>query len=130
MAQVKIYGLAEHLELWRSRLSDVIHSFIVDALRLPVDKRFHRFFPMDAADFRYPSDRTTQYTIIEISLFEGRSVERKKQLIRLLFERLARECAIAPQDLEITLTETPRSNWGIRGLPADELGLSYSIESE
>lgn len=85
---------------------------------------------MDPANFLYPSDRTAHYTIVEISMFEGRSLECKRQLIKLLFERLERECAIAPQDLEITLTETPRSNWGIRGLPADELSLSYAVERE
>ena len=31
--------------------------------------------------------RTERYTILEISMFEGRSVEAKKMLIRLLFER-------------------------------------------
>jgi len=30
--------------------------------------------------------------------------------------------------VEITITETPRSNWGIRGLPADELELSYKVD--
>ena len=31
------------------------------------------------------------------------------------------------EDLEITISETPRHNWGIRGLPADELGLTYEV---
>ena len=130
MTQVKIYGLAEHWDPYKVRLSDVIHSCMVDALGLPVDKRFHRFIALASSDFVFPEDRTERYTIIEVSLFEGRSVDRKKQLIRLLFERIHRECSIAPQDIEITLTETPRSNWGIRGLPADELSLSYTVGIE
>ena len=130
MAQIKIYGLAEHLEPLKSRLSDVIHSCVVDALEIPADKRFHRFFPMPSSDCFFPADRTFRYTIIEISLFAGRSVERKKRLIRLLFERINRECAISPQDLEITIIESPASNWGIRGLPGDELSLAYRVEDE
>lgn len=128
MAQVKIYGIKEHLEPLKARLSQVIHTCVVDALGLPVDKRFHRFFPMDATDFIFPPDRSGQYTIIEISMFEGRSPERKKRLIRLLFERLDQECKILPQDVEIAILESPRSHWGIRGLPADELGLPYQAE--
>lgn len=27
-----------------------------------------------------------------------------------------------------TITETPRSNWGIRGVPADELQFGYAID--
>jgi phenylpyruvate tautomerase PptA (4-oxalocrotonate tautomerase family) len=99
----------------------------VDALQFPPDKRFHRFFPLDAADFHYAPDRSAHYTIIEISMFEGRSVETKKQLIRLLFERIDRELDIRAQDLEITIFETPRHNWGFRGLPGDEIGLSYKV---
>nr|WP_285724482.1 tautomerase family protein [Psychromicrobium sp. YIM S02556] len=34
---------------------------------------------------------------------------------------------ISVQDIEITITETPRENWGIRGLPADELDLNYPV---
>jgi len=128
MAQVKVYGIAEQLEPRRLQLSRVIHACIVEALDIPVDKRFQRFFPMDASNFLFPSDRSEQYTIIEIHMFEGRSVERKKRLIRLLFERLHQECSLRPQDVEITVLESPRSGWGIRGIPGDELGLSYQVE--
>jgi phenylpyruvate tautomerase PptA (4-oxalocrotonate tautomerase family) len=63
-----------------------------------------------------------------LSMFEGRSVEAKKRLIRLLFERVQKECGIAPQDLEMTIVETPKHNWGFRGLPGDEQTLSYKVE--
>ncbi|MFZ5900336.1 hypothetical protein ACUM6F_03305 [Desulforudis sp. DRI-14] len=35
---------------------------------------------------------------------------------------------IAPQDLEITIFETPQGNWGIRGKPGDELALNYKVQ--
>lgn len=128
MAQIKIYGLRAQLDPIKARLSDTIHGCVVEALAYPVEKRAHRFFPLESADFYYPPDRTTAYTIIEISMFEGRTVESKKQLIRLLFARIAQECGIAPQDVEITITETPRSNWGFRGLLGDEARLNYTVE--
>lgn len=128
MAQIKIYGLGKHLTPVREALSNAIHSCVVDALGLPPDKRFHRFFPMSAADFLFSPDRSERYIILEISMFEGRSVETKKRLIRLLFERIQTRVGIAPLDLEITITETPKHDWGIRGLPGDELGLSYKVE--
>lgn len=127
MAQIKIYGLREHIEPNREHMSAAIHACSVEALGLPEDKRFHRFFPLDAADFFYAPDRSARYTIVEISMFEGRTVETKKKLISMLFEKLWRECGIAPHDLEITITETPKHNWGIRGLPADELSLNYNV---
>ena len=128
MAQIKIYGIATQLNPVKAKLSTVIHSCVVDALQFPVDKRAHRFFPLDAADFFYPAGRTDRYTIIEISMFEGRSAEAKKLLTRLLFERIHAELGISSQDVEVTITETPKHNWGFRGLPGDEIGLNYKID--
>lgn len=128
MSQIKIYGLKEHLDPIKRQLSDVVHSCVVDALHFPEDKRAHRFFPLDPSDFYYPSGRTTKYTIIEISMFEGRSVEAKKHLIHLLFERINQRLKITPQDLEITITETPKHNWGFRGMSGDEIELNYKVE--
>jgi phenylpyruvate tautomerase PptA (4-oxalocrotonate tautomerase family) len=127
MAQVKIYGLRAHLDPIKPALSDIIHSCVVEALQYPIDKRAHRFFLLDVADFFYPGDRTARYTILEISMFAGRSVAAKKQLIRLLFERVP-ALGISTQDLEITIFETPPHNWGFRGLPGDEHQLNYQIE--
>jgi phenylpyruvate tautomerase PptA (4-oxalocrotonate tautomerase family) len=127
MSQVKIYGHRASLQAHRTQLSDAIHSAIVDALSFPPDKRFHRFVALDPEDFIHPVDRSANYTIIEISMFEGRSAEAKRQLISLLFGNIQRQCGIAPQDVEITIFETPKSNWGIRGLPADELALNYKV---
>jgi phenylpyruvate tautomerase PptA (4-oxalocrotonate tautomerase family) len=101
---------------------------VVDALRYPQGKRAHPFFPLDRTEFFYPPGRSTRYTIIEFSMFEGRSVETKKKLIRLLFERFEQKLGIVPQDVEITIFETPKHNWGFRGLPGDEHTLGYPVE--
>jgi phenylpyruvate tautomerase PptA (4-oxalocrotonate tautomerase family) len=128
MAQIKIYGTTAHLDRIKAALSDTIHACAVEALGLPAEKRFHRFFPLEPGDFYYPAGRTEQYTIVEVSMFEGRSIEAKKQFIRMLFDRLQQSVEIAPEDIEITIFETPRHNWGIRGVPGDELALSYQVE--
>jgi 4-oxalocrotonate tautomerase family enzyme len=127
MAQVKIYGLKEYLNPIQAQVSEIIHSAVVDAFQFPPDKRFHRFFPMDRDDFIFAPGRSDSYTIIEISMFEGRTTEAKKRFIRLLFERIHNGTGISPQDIEITIFETPKQNWGIRGLPGDELELNYKV---
>jgi 4-oxalocrotonate tautomerase family enzyme len=128
MAQIKIYGLKEQLNPIKSQLSDVIHSCVVEALAFPKDKRAHRFFPLDAEDFYYPEGRTPRYTIIEISIFEGRTVEAKKKLIHLLFKRIEQTLNIRPEDVEVTISETPKHNWGFRGQTGDEISLNYKVE--
>lgn len=127
MVQVKIYGVRDYLDPIKPQLSDVIHTCVMEALQYPANKRAHRFFPLDKSDFYYPSGRTDRYTIIEFSMIEGRSVAAKKQLIRLLFER-SLSVGITAQDLEITIFENPKHNWGFRGLPGDEHELDYKIE--
>ncbi len=128
MAQIKIYGVIEHLNPVKARFSEVVHSCVVDTLSFPQDKRAHRFFPLEAEDFYYPAGRTSRYTVDEISMFDGRSVETKKNLIRLLFQRVQRELNLAPADLEVTIIETPKHNWGFRGQPGDEISLDYRVE--
>lgn len=128
MAQIKIYGQREHLKPVQAALSDAIHSCVVEALQFPQDKRAHRFFHLEAQDFYYPASASARYTIIEISMFEGRTTATKKQLIRLLFERVCKQADRLPNEVEVTLSETPKHNWGFRGLPGDEVGLPYKVE--
>ncbi|MED4123831.1 tautomerase family protein [Halalkalibacterium halodurans] len=106
MGQIKIYGVKDRLNPIKYTLSNVIHSCMVEALEFPSDKKFHRVFPMDKEDFYFASGRTEAYTVIEISMFEGRTVAAKKQLLKLLFERINSELSISPQDIEITIFET------------------------
>jgi phenylpyruvate tautomerase PptA (4-oxalocrotonate tautomerase family) len=127
MGQIKVFGLAQALNKNKAKMSEIIHACIVDGLKFPPDKKFQRFFPMDAADFYFPADRTEKYTIIELSIFEGRSVEAKKEFIRLIYQRCKEQLNIAENDIEITIFETPKFNWGIRGLPGDELKLNYNV---
>ncbi len=128
MAQVKIYGERAHLGRVRAALSEAVHACLCEALGLPADKRFQRFIALDPADFIHPPDRSDAYTIIEISMFEGRTAETKRALLELLMARIPERLEIAASDLEITIFETPPAHWGIRGRTGDRLALGYRID--
>jgi 4-oxalocrotonate tautomerase family enzyme len=128
MAQVVVYGRRESLDQRRSVLSEAIHGAIMSALEYPPEKKFQRFIALDQSDFIYPEDRGADYTIIEISMFEGRTDAAKRALIVELFTRVEAEAGISPHSLEITITETPKANWGIRGQNAADLALNYRVE--
>ena len=128
MAQIKIFGLQSALAARKETISSAMHQAVVEVLAYPPEKKFHRFICLDPSDFIYPRDRSENYTIIEISMFEGRSKETKKALIRKLFANLEKRAGIAAHDVEITIFETPKGNWGIRGQCADELALGYKVE--
>jgi phenylpyruvate tautomerase PptA (4-oxalocrotonate tautomerase family) len=128
MAQVKVYGRREVLVPNRAKWSELIHGALVAALKLPPDKRFQRFFPLDAEDFIHPADRSPAYTLLEISLFEGRSPEALKALLRKLMADAQAAFGMHPNDLEITIFESPKRCWGIRGKIGDELELTYRVD--
>lgn len=128
MAQVKIYGVKERLDPIKAALSDVIHECVVEVLQFPSNKRAHRVFPLEAENFYRPEGRTDRYTIIEIMMIEGRAKDTKKQLIRVLFDRIHAEIGIPLPDIEIAIVESPKHNWGFRGKTGDEVELNYTVE--
>ncbi|MEH3079066.1 MAG: tautomerase family protein [Quadrisphaera sp.] len=96
-------------------------------LQLPPSKRFHRFFPMTTDDFPTPDGRTERYLVVEVLMFEGREVDTKKAFYARLYRDVG-ALGVEAADLEVTLIETPRHDWAVRGLPGDELALPYRVD--
>ncbi len=125
---IVIYGIKEHLDPVKAKLSEVIHSCMQSVLGLPEDKKAQRFVPLNAEDFYYPSDRSAAYTVIEINMMAGRTIATQKKLIKILFIQIEAQLGIAPIDIEITIKEQPAHCWGFRGITGDEArDLSYRI---
>ena len=61
-------------------------------------------------------------------MITGRTVETKKKLIKRLFKEISSQLKIAPMNIEISIIESPASNWGFRGITGDEVSLNYKIE--
>lgn len=125
---IVVYGIKDALNPIKSKLSDVIHQSMMSVLGIPEGKRAHRFMPMDKSDFYYPTDRSDQYTVIEINMMEGRKVETKKALIKSLFSEIEAQLNISPVDIEIIIKEQPHHCWGFRGMTGDEVtDLKYKV---
>ncbi|CAA0100669.1 putative protein.1 [Halioglobus japonicus] len=127
---IVIYGIKENLNPIKSKLSGVLHGCLMQSLGLPEHKRFHRFMPMDRADFIYSTEdgRTDAYTVIEINLMEGRSKETIKSLIQTIFSEFERQLGISSTDVEIIVHQQPAHCWGFRGMTGDEAkDLAYKI---
>jgi phenylpyruvate tautomerase PptA (4-oxalocrotonate tautomerase family) len=127
MGQIKIFGIKQELHPIRERVSEILQECMFEAFQYPKEKRAHRFIYIDEDSFYYFEGRTQKHTLIEISSFEGRSIEAKKKLYQLIFEKFEKELQISTMDVEITIFETPMHNWGIRGKSGDELALNYKV---
>lgn len=130
MAQFKIYGHERFLKASAEQLSGAIHRASVYALGLPEEKRFHRLLPLEPWQFIAPADRSEKYIIIEMMMFEGRPESTVKAFYQRLLENLHMDCGVGAQDIELVITESPRKNWLIRGMPADELELNYRVDHQ
>lgn len=126
---IVIYGIDNQLNPIKRKLSDVIHSCMQSVLGLPENKRAHRFVPLSKDDFFYPEGRTEAYTVIEINMMKGREIHTQKSLIKALFKQIEREFGISSVDIEITIKEQEKYQWGFRGMTGDEaLDLKYKVD--
>jgi phenylpyruvate tautomerase PptA (4-oxalocrotonate tautomerase family) len=129
IVMIVIYGIDKHLNPIKSQLSEVIHGCMQSVLGMPEDKRAHRFIPLAKEDFFYPGGRTDCYTVIEINMMKGRKPETQKALIKALFKEIESALGINPIDIEITIKEQEKYQWGFRGITGDEASdLKYNVD--
>lgn len=106
----------------------VVHESLRAALQVPEGDRHVRYLEYPPERFAVPPDRSHDYTIVEITLLPGRSLEAKRavyQGIVLGFGQLG----IDPADVLIVIHEPPLENWGIRGgQPASEVDLGFALD--
>ncbi len=128
MSQFKVYGPRPVLASLRARLSHVLHAAAVDVLGLPEDQAVPSLLSLGRRGLPRPAGRSERYTVIEVLMFEGRSVATKKSFYARLYADAAAQLGINATDLEISIVETPRHDWGIRGQAGDELALTYEVQ--
>jgi phenylpyruvate tautomerase PptA (4-oxalocrotonate tautomerase family) len=78
--------------------------------------------------FAVPPGRGPRYTLIEVTMFSGRSMAAKRALYQAMVRNLEK-LGVPAGDIKITLIEVPPENFGIRGgRPASEVDLGFKIE--
>jgi phenylpyruvate tautomerase PptA (4-oxalocrotonate tautomerase family) len=115
------------IEVRRSRsapevtaLMEAVYLALREALDVPEDDRQIRYIEHRPEHFWVAPGKTENYTLVDILMFPGRSLETKRALYQALMQRLG-ALGIAPTDLMIVLTEPPMESWGVRGVPASAL---------
>ncbi|MEC5398615.1 tautomerase family protein [Uliginosibacterium sp. H1] len=97
------------------------------ALKLPEGDRQIRYVTHRPEHFAVPADRSADFTVIEITLFSGRSLDAKRQLYALLVDELG-ALGIARNDVFVVLNEQPQENWGLGGKAACDLELGFKVD--
>ncbi|MDQ8020765.1 MAG: tautomerase family protein [Moraxellaceae bacterium] len=118
----------------RERSADEVQAIIAAveraqriALKLPDGDRQIRYVTHRPEHFAVPADRSEDFTVIEVTLFSGRSLDAKRQLYALLVEELG-ALGIARNDVFVVLNEQPQENWGLGGKAACDLALGFKVD--
>ena len=99
-----------------------------EALKVPEHDRQVRFIEHKPEHFHVPPGKTENFTLVEIALFAGRSLETKRSLYHAIIRNLG-AVGIASSDIFIVLNDIPLENWGIRGgVPASEVDLGFKVD--
>lgn len=108
-------------------LMDAVYESFREALKVPEGDRQVRYVEHRPEHFAVPPGKTANATLIEITMFPGRSLAAKKALYAAIVRRYE-ALGIAPTDVMIVLHEPPLDNWGLRGgRPASELDLGFDL---
>ena len=111
----------------QKHLIEATHAVMVEALKIPDHDKLIRFVEHQPEHFATPPGTSENYTLVEISLFPGRSLDAKRKLYQGIIQRFG-EIGIEPNDIRIVLYEVPMENWGIRGgVPASEVDLGFKV---
>ena len=115
MPLVKVEIRKGKSEKHRKAILDGIHDALVQAVKIQDYDRFQRIYELDEASFEIPEAKTNNVTLIEITMFPGRSLEVKKALYKAINDNLAQNPGVDGNDITIVLYEPPLENWGMRG---------------
>jgi phenylpyruvate tautomerase PptA (4-oxalocrotonate tautomerase family) len=101
-----------------------VHLALMDSFGIPNNDCYQRLYELEK-DFFDHGERTDQFTLIELTIFPGRSNDLKRKAIKRITERLQEDPGIEPSDVFIVINEPTLENWGLRGDQASMPGLSY-----
>lgn len=98
------------------RVGEVVYRSMVDTIAVPAQDNFQIISEHGADALIYdPSylgiERTDGIVIVQITLNEGRSVERKRDLFAAIAQRLHDDLGFRPEDVLINLVEVRKENW-------------------
>ncbi len=116
MPVAKIHLLeGQYNEARLDKVSGAIQEALINALGIPPKDFFQLVHVLPRSQFRHtPAFLGLAYSddliLLEITFISGRPKERKLQLLKMLNDNIVAAAGISPDDLVVTLYETPGEN--------------------
>ena len=85
-------------------------------------------YPREQFLLPHPDLHTDRYTLVEVTMFAGRSLDTKRRLYGAVVQRLS-ALGVPPNDVLIVLHEPQMENWAVNGgIPASEVDVGFEVE--
>lgn len=111
----------------RKALLDGVHAALVEAFHIPEHDR-NQILHEHAPD-HFESHHGPGFTLVEATVFPGRTAEAKRRLYAALARNLEAGAGVDPASLVVVLHEPPLECWGIRGgRPASEVPIESKLD--
>ncbi len=111
----------------KKALLDGVHAALVEAFRIPESDRnqiLHEHRPD-----HFESRHGPAFTLVEATVFPGRSAEAKRRLFAAIARNLEAGAGVDPARLVVVLHEPPLECWGIRGgKPATDVAIGFDLD--
>ncbi len=116
MPLVRVDIVKGHTDKYKKTFLASVHDGLELALGIPDWDRFQRLCEIEDDYFERSKDKTEHFSIIELTIFPGRSKEIKAKIFQEITRLLAERLNIAPSDVFIVIHDPPLENWGFGGI--------------
>jgi phenylpyruvate tautomerase PptA (4-oxalocrotonate tautomerase family) len=109
---------------------DAVRAALSEALRTPTEDPAVRLaeYPREQFSLPYPDRHSPRYTLVEVTMFAGRSIGTKRRLYGTIVQALG-VLGVPAGDVLIVLHEPPMENWAVSGgIPATEVDVGFKVD--
>jgi phenylpyruvate tautomerase PptA (4-oxalocrotonate tautomerase family) len=130
MALARIEILEGRSPQERAALVNAVRAALSEGLQTPEDDPAVRLseYPPEQFSLPYPERCSDRFTLVEVTMFAGRSMEAKRRLYDAIVRRLV-ALDVPASDVLVVLHEPPMENWGVNGgIPASEVDVGFKVD--
>jgi phenylpyruvate tautomerase PptA (4-oxalocrotonate tautomerase family) len=131
MALARIEILEGRTRGEKEALMEAVRIALSEALQTPEDDPSVRLseYPREQFSVPYPDRCSDRFTLVEVTMFAGRSMDAKRRLYETIVRRLV-ALNVPALDVLIVLHEPPMENWAVNGgTPASEVDVGFAVDS-
>ena len=100
---------------YKKEMLDAVHTALMNAIQIEDWDRFQRLYEIEDELFERSESKTDKFTMIELTMFQGRTKEQKARIYEEIVKELYERLEIQATDVFIVIHEPPNENWGLAG---------------